>query len=147
MEIPCSSSKASIVAALQAVKRKSGKTHGQIAQEAGLTNVYVAQLLRRQAKLNPETAPSLRAALPDLSDELLHEMMQPPMRSYDPNLIQEPTVYRSLVFFSYFFWTFHVNYFGFCFFNFYCLGTLPEGKKKLFIYLNPAPECVGICNH
>lgn len=110
MEIPSSSSKASIVAALLAVKRKSGKTHGQIAQEAGLTNVYVAQLLRRQAKLRPETAPSLRAALPDLSDELLHEMMQPPMRSYDPNLIQEPTVYRSLVSFSYLFFLFFLNF-------------------------------------
>ncbi|KAL2456682.1 Cyanate hydratase [Abeliophyllum distichum] len=93
METP-SSNKASTVAALQAVKRKSGKTYGQIAQEAGLTNVYVAQLLRRQAQLKPETPSSLRAALPDLSEELLHEMMQPPMRSYDPNIIQDPTVYR-----------------------------------------------------
>ncbi|KAL2463557.1 Cyanate hydratase [Forsythia ovata] len=93
MDTP-SSNKASSVAALQAVKQKSGKTYGQIAQEAGLTNVYVAQLLRRQAQLKPETASSLRAALPDLSEELLHEMMQPPMRSYDPNIIQDPTVYR-----------------------------------------------------
>lgn len=79
---------------LQAVKRESGKSFNQIAEETGLTNVYVAQLLRRQAQLKPETAPKLRAALPELPDELIHEMMRPPIRSYDPNLIQEPTVYR-----------------------------------------------------
>lgn len=79
---------------LQAVKRESGKSFNQIAEETGLTNVYVAQLLKRQAQLKPETAPKLRAALPELPDELIHEMMRPPMRSYDPNLIHEPAVYR-----------------------------------------------------
>ncbi|KAL0388384.1 UNVERIFIED_CONTAM: Cyanate hydratase [Sesamum radiatum] len=91
---PSSSVKARTAAELQALKRKSGKTYGQIAEETGLTNVYVAQLLRRQAQLKPATAPLLQAALPGLTDELLHEMIQPPLRSYDPNLIQEPTVYR-----------------------------------------------------
>ncbi|KAL8481084.1 hypothetical protein ACS0TY_027570 [Phlomoides rotata] len=93
MEGP-SNLKARTAAELQAVKRKSGKSYGQIADETGLTNVYVAQLLRRQAQLKPPTAPLLRAALPALTDDLLQEMMQPPLRSYDPNLIQEPTVYR-----------------------------------------------------
>ncbi|XP_021899443.1 cyanate hydratase [Carica papaya] len=79
---------------LLAAKKKSGKSYNQIAEETGLTNVYVAQLLRRQAQLKPETAAKLRAALPDLPEELLDEMMIPPMRSYNPNLIQEPTVYR-----------------------------------------------------
>ncbi|KAE8076085.1 hypothetical protein FH972_014756 [Carpinus fangiana] len=79
---------------LLAVKRKSGKSYSQIAEQTGLTNVYVAQLLRRQAQLKPDTAPVLRAALPDLTNELLQEMMRPPMRSYDPSLIQEPTIYR-----------------------------------------------------
>ncbi|XP_057781522.1 cyanate hydratase [Salvia miltiorrhiza] len=88
------SMKARMVAELQAVKRISGKTYGQIADETGLTNVYVAQLLRRQAQLKPSTAPLLRAALPALTEDLLREMMQPPLRSYDPNLIQDPTVYR-----------------------------------------------------
>ncbi|XP_052189028.1 cyanate hydratase [Diospyros lotus] len=86
--------KTAVVTSLQAVKQKSGKTHGQIAAETGLTNVYVAQLLRRQAQLKPETAPKLKLALPELPDHLLQEMMLPPMRSYDPNLIQEPSVYR-----------------------------------------------------
>ncbi|XP_030463996.1 cyanate hydratase isoform X2 [Syzygium oleosum] len=89
-----SNSKASVVGRLQAAKHESGKSFSQIAQETGLTNVYVAQLLKRQAQLKPDTAPKLRAALPDLPEDLLHEMMKPPMRSYDPSLIQDPTVYR-----------------------------------------------------
>ncbi|KAB1219309.1 Cyanate hydratase [Morella rubra] len=87
-------SKAIVAKQLLEVKRKSGKSYSQLAEETGLTNVYVAQLLRRQAQLKPETAPKLRAALPDLADDLLQEMMRPPMRSYDPNMIQEPTIYR-----------------------------------------------------
>ncbi|OMO95379.1 hypothetical protein COLO4_15934 [Corchorus olitorius] len=86
--------KARIASRLQTIRQNSGKSFSQIAEETGLTNVYVAQLFKRQAQLKPETAPKLRAALPDLPEELLHEMMKPPLRSYDPNLIQEPTVYR-----------------------------------------------------
>ncbi|KAM6544876.1 hypothetical protein CsatB_025612 [Cannabis sativa] len=86
--------KANLVHLLQSVKHDSGKSYTQIAEETGLTNVYVAQLLRRQAQLKPETAPKLQASLPDLTQDLIHHMMKPPMRSYDPNLIQEPTVYR-----------------------------------------------------
>ncbi|MCL7036007.1 hypothetical protein MKW94_008599 [Papaver nudicaule] len=86
--------KGKVVSHLQAVKQKSGKSFTQIAQETGLTNVYVAQLFKRQAQLKPETAPKLRAVLPELPDEVVEEMMKPPMRSYNPNLIQEPTIYR-----------------------------------------------------
>ncbi|XP_021637875.2 cyanate hydratase isoform X2 [Hevea brasiliensis] len=75
------------------VKKRSAKTYTQIAEETGLTNVYVAQLLRRQAQLKPDTSSKLRAALPELTDSLLDEMTKPPMRSYRPDLIQEPTVY------------------------------------------------------
>uniref|UniRef100_A0A2P2Q5C9 Cyanate hydratase n=1 Tax=Rhizophora mucronata TaxID=61149 RepID=A0A2P2Q5C9_RHIMU len=88
------SSKASTVNQLLAVKRSSGKSFNEIAAETGLTNVYVAQLLRRQAQLKPETAPKLQAALPFLPEELIREMMRPPTRSYHPNMIQEPLVYR-----------------------------------------------------
>lgn len=84
------------VARLQAVKHTSGKSYNQLAEETGLTNVYVAQLLRRQAQLKPDTAPKLKAALPDLPEVLVHDMMEPPLRSYDPNLIQDPTIYRSV---------------------------------------------------
>lgn len=79
---------------LQSVKQQAGKSYSQIAQESGLTNVYVAQLLRRQAQLSPSAASKLRAALPNLTDELVQEMMKPPFRSYDPSIIQEPAVYR-----------------------------------------------------
>ncbi|TKY53318.1 Cyanate hydratase [Spatholobus suberectus] len=79
--------KESIVTQLQAVKHKSGKSYNQLAKETGLTNVYVAQLLRRQAQLKPDIAPKLQVALPDLPEDLVHEMMRPPLRSYDPNLI------------------------------------------------------------
>lgn len=64
---PSSSTKARLAAGLQAVKHKSGKSYNQIAEETGLTNVYVAQLLKRQAQLKPETAPKLRAARPGLT--------------------------------------------------------------------------------
>ncbi|XP_077250803.1 cyanase [Tasmannia lanceolata] len=87
-------SKAIFVGRLLAVKQDSGKSYNEIAGETGLTNVYVGQLLRRQAQLKPETAKSLQAALPGLTDELIHEMMKPPMRSYDPKIIQEPAIYR-----------------------------------------------------
>jgi len=86
--------KESTVAKLQAVKHKSGKSYNQLADETGLTNVYVAQLLRRQAQLKPDTAPLLLAALPNLPEDLVWEMMRPPLRSYDPELILDPTVYR-----------------------------------------------------
>ncbi|KAL5990402.1 hypothetical protein ACLOJK_011302 [Asimina triloba] len=93
-EMDESSSKTSVVGRLLAVKERSGKSWSQIAAETGLTNVYVAQLFRRQACLRPDTAPILRAALPDLTDALVAEMMKPPLRSYDPNLIQDPAIYR-----------------------------------------------------
>nr|XP_043609836.1 cyanate hydratase [Erigeron canadensis] len=86
--------KASVVKSLMKVKQDSGKTFSQIAQETGLTNVYVAQLLRRQAHLKPDTALKLRATLPGLTDAHINHMMQPPLRSYDPSIIQDPTVYR-----------------------------------------------------
>lgn len=87
-------SKASVVGTLMAVKRRSGKTYEQIAVETGFTNVYVAQLLRRQAQLKPASALVLQAALPELTDAMVEEMMRPPVRSYDPNVIQEPAIYR-----------------------------------------------------
>ncbi|KAJ1694010.1 hypothetical protein LUZ63_010711 [Rhynchospora breviuscula] len=86
--------KVSVVRRLAEAKEKSGKSYTEIAAETGLTNVYVAQLLRRQAQLKPDTAPKLRKAIPALSDELVNSMMAPPFRSYHPNIIQEPAIYR-----------------------------------------------------
>jgi cyanate lyase len=78
---------------LMAAKVESGKSFSDIAAETGLTNVYVAQLMRRQAQLKPETAPALRAAVPALTDELLELMMRPPFRSYHPDIVHEPAIY------------------------------------------------------
>ncbi|XP_008785176.2 cyanate hydratase isoform X2 [Phoenix dactylifera] len=83
-----------VVGRLMAAKKASGKSNSQIAAETGLTNVYVAQLLRRQAQLKPSTALALRSALPTLTDDLVSKMMEPPFRSYNPNLIQDPAIYR-----------------------------------------------------
>lgn len=86
--------KANVVSSLMGIKRRSGKTFTQIGLETGLTNVYVAQLLRRQAQLKPDTAAKLRAALPELTDLHVFHMMECPLRSYDPSILQDPTVYR-----------------------------------------------------
>ncbi|KAK3016632.1 hypothetical protein RJ639_006021 [Escallonia herrerae] len=75
------------------LKRKSAKTYAELAQETGLPNVYVAQILKCQALLSPEAACMLRA-LPGLPKDLVLEMMEPPRRSYDPLLIQDPAIYR-----------------------------------------------------
>ncbi|EER94096.1 hypothetical protein BDA96_01G237400 [Sorghum bicolor] len=89
-----SGERAAVVRRLMEVKEESGKTFSEIAAETGLTNVYVAQLLRRQAHLKADTVPALRAALPTLTDELVQLMMQPPFRSYNPDIVQEPAIYR-----------------------------------------------------
>ena len=89
-----SSARAAVVRRLMAAKAESGKSFSDVAAETGLTNVYVAQLLRRQAQLKPDTAPKLRAALPALTDELVDLMMQPPFRSYHPDIVHEPAIYR-----------------------------------------------------
>ncbi|OAY64613.1 cyanate hydratase [Ananas comosus] len=86
--------RAAVVRRLMAAKAAAGKSYAEIAAETGLTNVYVAQLLRRQAQLKPDTAPALRRSLPALSDDLLDLMMAPPFRSYHPDILQEPAIYR-----------------------------------------------------
>eukprot|EP00243_Klebsormidium_subtile_P004042 TRINITY_DN17816_c0_g1_i1.p1 TRINITY_DN17816_c0_g1~~TRINITY_DN17816_c0_g1_i1.p1 ORF type:complete len:164 (+),score=55.12 TRINITY_DN17816_c0_g1_i1:220-711(+) len=86
--------KEALVQRLLAAKAKSGKTYDQIAKEVGLTNAYTAQLFFNQAQLKPDTAPKLKAAVPDLSDADVEEMKKEPMRAYDPTIIQEPLIYR-----------------------------------------------------
>lgn len=86
--------KGTLVARLLAAKEASGKTFSDIAAEVGLTNVYCTQLFFNQQQLQPNTADALRAAVPDLEDEDIEAMMRAPMRSFDPNQIQEPSVYR-----------------------------------------------------
>ncbi len=47
-----------------------------------------------QTELKPGTAAALQKAVPGLTDELIEEMKVSPLRQFDPNLIQEPLVYR-----------------------------------------------------
>ncbi|XP_024522985.1 cyanate hydratase-like [Selaginella moellendorffii] len=86
--------KRALVEQLLEAKSRSGKTLTMIAAETGLTNAYVGQLFHRQAQLHPEQVSPLRNAVPQLSDELLEKMRAPPLRSYEPTLIQDPIVYR-----------------------------------------------------
>jgi cyanate lyase len=86
--------KQDVVAKLLAAKEASGKTYDQIAEALGLCNVYVAQLFRRQAQLKKDTESKLAQQVPGLSKDLLAEMRKPPVRSYDPAILQEPHVYR-----------------------------------------------------
>ncbi len=86
--------KKEVVTKLLSLKQASGKTYDELAQALGLCNVYVAQLFRRQAQLKKETEGKLTSLVPGLSEELLKEMRKPPVRSFDPTILQEPHVYR-----------------------------------------------------
>ncbi|KAL4423450.1 hypothetical protein ABPG77_005402 [Micractinium sp. CCAP 211/92] len=88
--------KVAFVDQLLAAKAASGKTFDDIAAECGWTNAYTAQLFFNQAQLKPESAGRLKAAVPEISDEALAVMQQPPNRCWDPDLHQEPHVYRML---------------------------------------------------
>lgn len=47
-----------------------------------------------QAELKKNTAPLLQKAVPGLTDELISQMTVAPLRQFDPQLIQDPLVYR-----------------------------------------------------
>jgi cyanate lyase len=79
---------------LLAAKAASGKTNTELGVALNLSNVYVGQLFRRQAQLKPGTVSKLKSLVPGLTDKLLAEMQKPPLRSYDPDIIQEPNTYR-----------------------------------------------------
>ncbi|KIZ06424.1 cyanate lyase [Monoraphidium neglectum] len=75
-------------------KEKSGKTFSQIADEVGLTNVYTAQLFFNQQQLQPNTVAALRKAVPALTDDDVDDMQRVPHRSFNPEILQEPSLYR-----------------------------------------------------
>lgn len=89
------SGKSALVARLLQVKKESGLTYTEIGRKTGLTNAYVAQLFRRQQPLSPQAAAKLQAAVPGLTPDLLAAMQEIPRRSYDPTIVQDPTIYRS----------------------------------------------------
>ncbi len=86
--------KKEIVTKLLAAKDSSGMSYDELASKLGLCNMYVAQLFRRQAQLHDQAAINIKSLVPGLTDELLAEMKKPPLRSFDPNILQDPTVYR-----------------------------------------------------
>eukprot|EP00871_Galdieria_phlegrea_P000766 jgi/Galph1/1690/GphlegSOOS_G367.1 len=86
--------KAALVQRLLAAKEASGKTFDEIAKDCGLTNAYTAQLFFSQAQLKPDTAPKLKRAVPGITDEDLMALQKFPMRSFQPSIVQDPTVYR-----------------------------------------------------
>ena len=47
-----------------------------------------------QAELKEATAPLLQKAVPGLTDDLIARMKVSPLRQFDPQLIQDPLVYR-----------------------------------------------------
>ena len=79
---------------LLAAKAQSGKTFKAIAQECGWTNAFTAQLFHGQAQLPKGRAEALRAAVPALGEAHLEALSRPPMRTFDPAILQEPLVYR-----------------------------------------------------
>lgn len=54
----------------------------------------MAQLFVGQANLKPATAEKLKKLVPGISAADLELMQQPPIRSFDPALQQDPFVYR-----------------------------------------------------
>jgi cyanate lyase len=83
-----------LIEALQSYKAASGMTYDEIARVLDLCNAYTAQLFRGQAQLKPATRARLAELMPQLGDELLNEMGRAPMRTYDPQIAQEPLIYR-----------------------------------------------------
>ncbi len=83
-----------LVRKLQAAKESSGKSYDDIAQALGVCNAYAAQLFHAQAQLHPDTEKKLKKVVPGLDKATLKELRKPPFRSYDPDIIQEPTIYR-----------------------------------------------------
>ncbi|KAL2634635.1 hypothetical protein R1flu_006114 [Riccia fluitans] len=52
------------------------------------------ELFRRQAHLKPGSVEALKKAVPQLTPQMIQQMQEIPLRSYDPSIMQDPTVYR-----------------------------------------------------
>ncbi|CAJ1357479.1 unnamed protein product [Effrenium voratum] len=87
--------KAALVARLLEAKERSGKSFDELAKGLGLTNGYTANLFFNQAQLKAPAAAKLKELVPGISAEDLQRMQRPPMRSFDPAILQEPNVYRT----------------------------------------------------
>jgi cyanate lyase len=83
-----------LIERLLVAKAKSNKDFDTIAKELGVTNSYAAQLFMAQAQLKPQTAVKLSKCVPFIEEADLLQMQQPPFRSFDPTIMQEPLIYR-----------------------------------------------------
>ncbi|KAI8612558.1 cyanate lyase C-terminal domain-containing protein [Chytriomyces sp. MP71] len=86
--------KEALVSRLLTAKESSGLSFDEIAAKLGLTNLNAAQLFFNQAQLKDATAEKLAALIPGIAKEDLKLMKMAPFRSFDPAIVQEPTVYR-----------------------------------------------------
>jgi cyanate lyase len=75
-------------------KAASGQSYDQLSALLGLTNAFVAQLFTNQAQLSPRAAVLLSKAVPGITAADLLHMQKPPVRSFEPALMQDPLVYR-----------------------------------------------------
>ncbi|KAJ3021593.1 UNVERIFIED_CONTAM: hypothetical protein HDU68_009545 [Siphonaria sp. JEL0065] len=86
--------KAALVSRLLVAKEASNKTFDEIATHLGVTNLYASQLFFNQTELKQHSAVKLLEIVPTISETDIALMKKAPFRSYDPNVIQEPTIYR-----------------------------------------------------
>ena len=97
---PSNSDKANLVNRLLRAKEASGKSFTEIAKEIHCTNLYTAALFYNQHQLKPgKTEELLIAAVPELKDDI-EEMKKAPWRRFDPEILQEPALYRFAEFLS-----------------------------------------------
>lgn len=93
---PSNAHKQELVAKLLKAKEASGKSFTDIANEIGCTNIYTAALFHNQHQLKSgKTEELLVAAVPALKEDgLIDEMKKAPWRRVDPDILQEPALYR-----------------------------------------------------
>jgi len=88
--------KEELVSKLLWAKEKSGRTFDELAQHLGYTNVYMAQIFYNQQQLESSKCKELKQLVPEITDEMLEMMKKCPFRSFDPNQVQEPHIYRMI---------------------------------------------------
>jgi cyanate lyase len=93
---PSHAHKEQLVNRLLKAKQASGKSFTEIATEIGCTNLYTTALFYNQHQLKAgRTEELLIAAVPALKEDgLIEEMKKAPWRRFDPDVLQEPSLYR-----------------------------------------------------
>ncbi len=80
--------------AIISAKQAKGVTYGEIANAAGLSDVFTTSVLLGQNSLSPEDAQKIGAFL-DLDDAVVKQMTIYPMKAMDTDLVsKDPLIYR-----------------------------------------------------